>query len=138
LGEYICTLCPGKLIISKKSVHRHLVESVTHANSVPGSQIENHEKMIQLITEKIKGNKIKWSNTLGVKTQEKKNNLKFLGFCQSLNLSFPQISDLGKFFKELSNKNQLSFLKEFTFEREEISWLARFFGSCLIEQVKKI
>ena len=63
--------------------------------------------------------------------------MNFLGFCQKLNLSFNQISQLGKYLNNLSLKNNLAFLEKFTFEREEVSNIARCFGNFLIDELKK-
>ena len=136
-GEFYCSLCPGKLKIKKKSVYRHLIESLAHANVVPTSQKEAHEEMIKLIKEKIENNKIKKNKSSEEKNSGKKTYLEFLAFCQALNLTFNQISDLGKFFKDLAEEDKLLFFKDFTFEREEISMLAKCFGKCLIDELKK-
>jgi len=48
-----------------------------------------------------------------------------------------QISLLGKFLKEMAKEKNLSFLKNHSFEREEISLIARSFGECLTNELKK-
>ena len=59
-----------------------------------------------------------------------------LDFCLGNNFSFQKISLLGKFLKEMFHQNKFLFLKNLSFEREEISMMARSFGDFKIEELK--
>ena len=135
-GNFFCHICPEKPLIQQKSVYRHILESAKHENSIPEKDAEKHEEMSKLIRERVDKNKMKRVKTLEQTDQGKKSYLKFIGFCQKLNLSFQQISELGKYIKEMVSNGELAFLNNYSFDREEISLVARCFGKILLEELK--
>jgi len=135
-SNFICSICPDKPIIQKKSIYRHILESATHEKSLTKSNEEKHSEMRALIQEKVNKNKTKRNKNPQNNEDEKKAYLKFIGFCQKLNLSFNQISELGKFLKEMSSNKEIFFFENHTFEREEVSSIANCFGQCFLSQLK--
>ena len=61
----------------------------------------------------------------------------FLGFTQKQNLSFNQTSHLGKYLRDLSIKKNISLFQHETFDREEISLVAKCFGHCILNDLQK-
>ena len=134
-NNFICFICPDKPIIQKKSIYRHILESSTHEKSLSKAHEEKHFKLCDLIKDRVKINKDRRNKNVQ-NTDIKKAYLKFLGFCQKLNLSFSQISELGNFLREMYLNNQITFFRDHTFEREEMSNVANCFGECLLNQLK--
>lgn len=136
-GNYYCNICIGKPELQKRSVYRHILESSAHHDQIPKDEEEEHNNLVSIIQKKIQKNKSKRSKKSGTNYEDTRCYLNFLGFCQKLNLSFNQISQLGKYLNELAKEDKLGFLEKFTFEREEVSNLARWFGHFLINELKK-
>ena len=64
--------------------------------------------------------------------------LGFLSFCISENLSFSQISSLGKYLKEFIQEYGASIFKCFSFDREELSKIvSKCIGNSLLEEIKQ-
>jgi len=134
-GRFYCSICPAKPEFQKRSVYRHILEASSHKECKKDE--EEHKTLVLLIQEKIGKNKEKKSKMQETNHQDKKDYLNFLIFCQKLNLSFNQISQLGKYLSDEAQKNQLKFLSKYSFERGEISLFARCFGKFLVDELKK-
>ena len=135
--DFYCNICVDKPRMQRKNVFRHLVESVTHSNSISKQvDTEGHNELIPKIQEALAKNKRTYNKKSFNTKEEKKDYLKFLIFCQKQNFSFQQISSLGKFLHEMAREKRLRFFEESTFHREEISSVARCFGKCILKNLE--
>jgi len=99
--------------------------------------IEGHDILKKLRTEKQTENAKKYSKGKDINKEEKKEYLKFLWFCQSKNFAFAQICNLGKYLQSVGKRKKASFLANSKFEKEEVSLIARTYEQCLLENLKK-
>lgn len=137
-NKFLCDLCPDKPELSKKNVLRHFLKSETHDLSIVKKEdIDGHYILIPLIKEKQELNKIKYGKKKPDTKQEVRDYLQFIGFCEKQNFSFRQISAIGKYLKQLVEQGRVSFFKGNTFERSEISLIARCYGRYLLDNIKQ-
>ena len=132
-NKYYCRICPTKPEFNQRSVYRHILECETHQNFASSNE---HEELKKLIQEKIEKNKARKNPKSEENIANTKHYLEFLAFCMKQNFSFEQISSLGKFLKNMSERRALNFFQNHGFDDEEISKMANCFGDSLIEQLK--
>jgi len=115
-----------------------MIESSQHKNSIAKeNDIKEHNKLIPKILEAMTKNKAIYSrkNSLD-QNQAHIAYLRFIVFCQNQKFSIQQISGLAKFLKELTIKKGEPLIIGAS-EREEISFIARSFGRCILEKLKE-
>jgi len=136
--SYFCDLCPDKAALDKKNITRHFLDCITHSNSIISeTDQKGHEELLPLLRKAKENNKQRRFKNREVDENDNKEYLKFIAFCQSQNFSFKQISALGIYLQDLVTSKKFAFLLKNTFKREEISLIARSFGSCLVEELKE-
>jgi len=131
---FYCSICPGKPELQRRNIDNHCLNSVTHKNHI-GNRETDHEKLVKKIQESIQKNKK--NKDPQVEKEDMNNYIEFLAFCYKENLSFMQLSQVGKQLKKMSEENKIGFLKKYNFDREEISKMTCSIGDSLQEEIKK-
>ena len=131
---YCCQICPGKPEFVRRSVLRHITESETHENfASQDNHKSKHEDLKQrILKDKENNTRRKQRDSVDPYIQDY---LEFLAFCLKQNLSFLQISSLGKYLNNMANFNRLDFFGKYGFDDEEISKVSNIFGKSLIEEI---
>jgi len=129
---YKCQVCSTGQSILKKNLLKH-VRNQDHLTNAKKGLFTELETYLKELNQKnaSKGQKNKSSQDL----QNQKNYMEFLAFCMKENLSFLQVQAIGKYLKNMVLKNEINFLKTSSFDTEEISEIARIFGTCLREEI---
>jgi len=125
--------------LQRRNIDNHCLNSLTHHNHISKEYEKHHDELLHEIRSSINNNK-KNKPSVGIK-EDLQNYLEFLAFCLKGNLSFLQVSEIGKQLKIMSESNKLGFLKKYCFDREEIGKMTCSIGDALlnetIEDLKK-
>jgi len=134
--KFYCDICPDKPQLLRKNVDNHCLNSLVHQNHIKKEHEKNHEDLLKEIRNVKTKNKIIGKNLNGGEKDENiRDYLEFLTFCFKENLSFLQISALGKFLQNLMETNKINFLKIFNFELEGIGKAAKSIGEAILEEI---
>ena len=137
LGSFTCIYC------SKPNEHTGWVEnaeehirSAKHKKKTP---IEDQSKLRELLLNLSENTKQKANdNSDEMRNQSIKSYLELIAFLVNENLSFSQISNIGKFFKKFINRETLKIFHNFSFDREEISRVVKdCFGENLLKELQE-
>jgi len=98
----------------------------TKLNKIKTSKLTSSKEKIKLpavsiIQKKIQKNQSKRSKKSGTNHEDTRCYLNFLGFCRKLNLSFNQISQLGKYLNELAKEDKLGFLENLLLREKKMT-----------------
>ena len=136
-GDYFyCNICPGKPKLQRRNIDNHCLNSVTHENHVEEKYEKDHQELCKAIRDSMAKNKKNKDFT--EEKEDLRNYLEFLAFCLKENLSFLQVSQIGKQLNKMALDNKVGFLKKYGFDREEIGKMTCSLGESLLKETKKI
>lgn len=143
-GHGICLLCPiwrpkpeddptkKGCELATENIYDHILTGTHEANTLKGDQ----DKLDKL-KKAIEAHRLKKKAKKAPSEKEKKNYLEFIAFCLKENLSFSQLSSIGKYLQEMALDKSVNFLKSHSFDEEELSKVSRCFGTYLLDEIKK-
>jgi len=134
-----CEYCNRDILVDNLYDH---IKSGQHKKKVDEDEYQDLEDLIKAINDhgalrKTK-RQLKKEKEVNESKDDDKNYLEFLAFGMAERLSFSQISKIGLFIKNMIKNNKAGFIKNNSFDEEEISLIARHcFQKSLIEDIHK-